>query len=240
MKTTLYFMLIALFSFTSCKTEYIDYNQGAVEVESDIFEANVKLLSPIPCSPFLKCTDEYYYFTDAGSPLVHFLKPNVLCKQSRTEKIIYPSDGVKYFAYAYQDTLNKCLKIVLSNAFLKRDFNQLTCNIELDSSYTITFVNKEKKRAANYFTKKSRIILNKNKFEIGDTISGKIIYQGLEPFAKITTWYFEFNFSCRVGKGYKFLDYYNDFNVCEGKPIFEGSGLETRRNIIGKRNPARN
>jgi hypothetical protein len=134
-----------------------------------------------------------------------------------------------WFAYAYKEK-NKSIKIQIHNGLSTNLYRKLDIKFKKDSVWCLLRNIKLGKDSFYFKTHRCSLFLDKEQYEIGDTISGILHYQGLEWKYKNNWIKFKTYFRCIVGSSSNPLDYINTYPKCEG--LLDEAGFGKKRNII--------
>jgi hypothetical protein len=227
----IYILLFSL-SLISCGKHTLPttIEGGKTEINPNMSKMVDEKLKSIDCFPFELNEFGSFIFTDSSGATNYFL-PNALSEKykdtSDTEILSLRSN---YFAYAYRK--KNVLNIVLHRA----QANTLTTVIEIsqyeDGSFTSEYLYiNDKKRVSIFQPLRYELILDKANYNVGDTVSGYTLYQGVEPKMQERWMKTKVYFKCVVGSSSNPKDYINTYPKCEGL-LTECCGLGKSRNIV--------
>ena len=222
------FLLFLLVS--SCKQKEITLiSDDKVQVMPFIADTVNNLLKTSDCYPVEVTKKGYCNTTDTSISTHYFRKNSVSLSSSRDTSKLYDFFS-PYFAYAYLQ--KDSISIILQRNNNGNNSNNLIFQISKSNKNTFSIqylILDSDDSMIKLFTHKSELILDKENYIIGDTIRGRMLYQGV--FKQSNGWLKQITyFKCVVGKSTNPLDYLDTYPPCEG--IVTEVGFGKSRNII--------
>lgn len=213
--------------FHNCKKEYINDNTGKIIINKEIKDIVNEKLKDQECLA-VKIFENGYCMLMGKSET----SPQIHCN---TMGYAYSYDGTKfagttkYFAFGYSDSLNKS-HIALNKKGGINDNEELLLDLNLDTTYSCNYIRSFKNEKSIFFTDKSKVVLDKLNYAIGDTINGYIYYAGLESTVKIRRHVVEVYFRCINSKETDPKDYIRKYLQCD--EVEKDSDYVKSRNLL--------
>jgi hypothetical protein len=198
--------------FVSCQKDIEDKSIKKVETNTDMKGLVFNQLKNQKCELFLKFPNGLIPNNGYNVEKL-YLYSNVICNwyQDTTQKILYHTN---HFSFAYQDTTANVTHLVLYHLYAEDSVLELKIDIKKDSTYTTDLLFTNSKGYNKYLTQKSKLVLDKINYNVGDTLYGYTLYQGLEKKDRMLRNKLEYCFKCVVGKSSNPLDYVDTYEKC--------------------------